>query len=194
MSQRRPKRYVSVAEYLAGELESALRHEYVQGEVYAFAGASDRHNRIALNIASRLNAHLESDSCEVFMSNMKVRVSADVFYYPDVVVTCDPPGGDAYFRAAPRLIVEVISPTTERLDRHEKMLAYKGVRSLQEYVLVMQDAMMVEIHRRREKQWKVETLGGAQEVLRLTSLNLGLTLGEVYRNVRLPELTADEGS
>lgn len=187
MSQHRPKMQISVAEYLAGERESAVRHEYVQGEVYAFAGASDRHNRIALNIASRLNNHLEDDPCEVFMSDMKLKVSAEVFYYPDVVVTCDPPGGDAYYRSEPRLIVEVISPSTERIDRHEKMLAYKNVPSLLEYVLVMQDEIHVEIHRRLNEDWEVETFDSEAETLRFTSVDLNLKLSEIYRNARLPE-------
>ena len=187
MSQRRPKMQISVAEYLAGERESAIRHEYVQGEVYAFAGASDRHNRIAGNIYAQLSAHLIKDPCEPFISDMKLKVSAEVFYYPDVVVTCDPPGGDAYYRSEPHLIVEVISPSTERIDRHEKMLAYKNVPTLQEYVLVMQDEMHVEIHRRLDESWEVETFDNETDTLRLTSVDLNLKLSEIYRNVRLPE-------
>jgi Uma2 family endonuclease len=191
MSQRKPKIHISVAEYLAGERESPVRHEYVQGEVYAMAGASDRHNRIALNIASRLNNHVASGPCEAFMSDMKLKVSADVFYYPDVVVTCDAAGGDSYFRTEPRLIVEVISPSTERIDRHEKMVAYKSVPSLQEYVLVMQDEMRVEIYRRKDDAWEVQTFTGGDERLEFASVSLAMSMGEIYRNARLPE--TDEG-
>jgi Uma2 family endonuclease len=187
MSQHKPKAHVTVAESLAGERESPVRHEYVQGEVYAMAGASDRHNRIALNIASRLNEHVGGGPCEVFMSDMKIKVSADVFYYPDVVVTCDAPGGDAYFRNEPRLIVEVISPSTERIDRHEKMMAYKSVASLQEYVLVMQDEMQVEVHLRRDTEWEVQTFTGTDEQLQFASVGLSMSIGQIYRNVRLPE-------
>ncbi|HEY0323598.1 MAG TPA: Uma2 family endonuclease [Pyrinomonadaceae bacterium] len=187
MSQRKPKAHISVTEYLAGERESAVRHEYVQGEVYAFAGASDRHNRIAGNIYARLSTHLVAGPCEPFISDMKIRVSADVFYYPDVVVTCDAPGGDAYFRSEPILIVEVISPSTERIDRHEKMVAYKSVPSLQEYVLVMQDEMRVGIYRRKDKEWEVLTFTIAEEQLQFASVELSMNVGEIYRNVRLPE-------
>lgn len=187
MSQRKPKTNISVAEYLAGERDSAVRHEYVEGEVYAMAGASDRHNRIALNIASRLNDHVADGVCEAFMSDMKIKVSAEVFYYPDVVVTCDAPGGDAYFRCEPRLIIEVISPSTERIDRPEKMLAYKSVPSLKEYVLVMQDEMRVEVYRRKDTEWEVLTFSEAEEQLRLTSVDLALSVSEIYRNARLPE-------
>lgn len=115
---------LSVEDYLAGEIDSPVRHEYVGGEIYARAGASDRHNRIAINLTSRLDAHLAGDACAVFMSGMKVRVAPTVFYYPDVVVACDPPGADPYVRVDPRLVVEVTSPSTERVDRHEKRLAY----------------------------------------------------------------------
>lgn len=187
MSQRRAKMQISVEEYLAGERESAVRHEYVQGEVYAFAGASDRHNRIAGNIYAKLSAHLSDDPCEPFISDMKIRVSPEVFYYPDVVVTYDPPGVDAYYRTEPRLIIEVISPSTERIDRHEKMLAYKNIQSLQEYLLVMQDEMRAEIHRRADENWEVEIFDSEAETLRLASVDLTLTLGEIYRNARLPE-------
>jgi Uma2 family endonuclease len=189
MSRRKPKIQVTVAEYLWGERESTVRHEYVGGEVYAMAGASDRHNRIALNIASRLNDHMAGGPCEVFISDMKIRVAPEVFYYPDVVVTCDAVGADAYFRTEPRLIVEVISPTTERIDRHEKMTAYKAVASLQEYLLVSQDEMRVEVHRRTGTEWEVSAYTGAQEQLRLESAALSVSVADIYRHVRLPEET-----
>src|ERR1044071_8635235 len=135
MSLRRQKSHLSVAEYLAGEKESPTRHEFVNGQVYAMAGASDKHNRIAGNIYARLTLDMDDGSCEPFISDMKVMVAPTVYYYPDVVVTCDPSGGDPYFREQPLLIVEVISPSTERNDRHEKMEAYKRVSGLREYVL-----------------------------------------------------------
>ncbi|MBD0370012.1 MAG: Uma2 family endonuclease [Pyrinomonadaceae bacterium] len=191
MSQRKPQTHISVAEYLAGERESDVRHEYVEGEVYALAGASDRHNRIALNIASTLNNHIADGPCEVFMSDMKIKVAPDVFYYPDVVVvTCDAAGGDAYFRAEPRLIVEVISSSTERIDRHEKMMAYKSVPSLQEYVLVSQDEMRAEVYKRTGSEWEVQIFTGAEEQVRFESVELYMSMKEIYRNVRLPETDA----
>jgi len=185
MSLRRAKSQVSIAEYLAGEKDSPVRHEYVDGQIYAMAGASDRHNRIALNIASRLNEHLTDDRCETFLSDMKVMVDVNLYYYPDVVVTCDAPGGDAYFRTEPRLIIEVISPSTERTDRHEKMTAYKRVASLREYVLVMQDRMQVEVYRRQaDEQWKIETVSQPDEQIHFDSVGLTLSVGDIYRNVR----------
>lgn len=111
--------------------------------------------RIALNLASRLNDHLSSGPCEVFIAAMKVIVDPVVSYYPDVVVTRDPPDGDPYVRTQPHLIIAVVSPSTERIDRHEKACAYRRVPSLQEYVLVLQDRMQVEVYRRQSgAEWK----------------------------------------
>jgi Uma2 family endonuclease len=116
---------------------------------------------------------------------MKVKVAEDLYYYPDVVVTCDPPGGDPYFRTQPRLIVEVISPSTARTDRHEKLVAYRGLPTLQEYVLVMQDEMLIEIHRRQnDGQWGIETFTQPEEVIHFASVGLSCSLADIYRNVR----------
>jgi Uma2 family endonuclease len=192
MALRKPKSYLSVDNYLAGEKESLVRHEYVDGQVYAMAGTSDRHNRIALNLSSRLNNRLGSGPCETFMSDMKVKVDPVLYYYPDVVVTFDPPGGDPYLRTQPRLIVEVLSPTTERIDRHEKLLAYRNVPRLQEYVLVSQDEMRIELHRRQDDgQWTLETFTQPEESFAFKSVELSLIVGDVYRNVRLPEAEAE---
>src|SRR5438477_13200123 len=96
MSGEKPQFYTIVAEYLASEKDSTVRHEYVDGQMYAMAGASDRHNRIALNLASRLNDHLNGGPCEVFIADMKVSVDSVVYYYLYVVVTCYLPGSDPY--------------------------------------------------------------------------------------------------
>ena len=193
MSQLKIKPYLSVADYLAGEREAVVRHEYVDGQVYAMAVARDRHNRIALNIASRLNDHLADDECEAFMSDMKIKVDAALCYYPDVVVTCDPPGGDAYARAQPRLVVEVTSPSTERIDRTEKLHAYRRVESLREYVIVSQDAPFAELHRRgADGAWTVEAVSELTGRLALDSVGLTLSLRDVYRNVRFDEASEVE--
>jgi Uma2 family endonuclease len=186
--------YLSVEDYLEGEKDSPTRHEYVDGQVYAMAGASDRHNRIAGNFYNRLDDHLGDDnSCEPFISDMKVWVSEAVFYYPDVVVACDGPGVDPYYRKQPRLIVEVSSPGitppgTERIDRSEKLLAYKRVKSLKEYVIVSQDRVHVEVFRRqRGDRWQWEVLSELNDELRLDSVGLTLSVAQVYRRVRFPQ-------
>jgi Uma2 family endonuclease len=187
MSLPRERFSLSVADYLAGERDGALRHEYVSGQAYAMAGASARHNRIAGNIFARLNEYLDGEECEPFISDMKIRVAPDLFYYPDVVVTCDAPGGDPYFRTEPRLIIEVLSPSTERTDRHEKLAAYKNCPSVQEYALVSQDGMMVELHRRADDVWRTDIFTEPEEQCVFESVGLTMSLGDIYRNVRFDE-------
>ena len=185
MSVQQPQFYISIAEYLDSEKDSPVRHEYVDGQLYAMAGASDRHNRIALNLASRLDGHLNGGPCEVFIAEMKVLVDPAVYYYPDVVVTCDPPGGDPYIRTQPHLIIEVVLPSTERIDRHEKAFAYRRVPSLQEYVLVLQDRMQVEVYRRQSgDKWTREIFTQPEELVHFASVGLTLRVSDMYRNVR----------
>ena len=184
MSQRLYKPLISVAEYLEGEREAEVRHEYVAGKVYAMACASDRHNRIALNVAAALNSQLGAGPCETFISDMKLYVAPDVFYYPDVMVACDDPIADSYFRRHPVLLVEVISPSTERNDRNEKLLAYKSIPSLQEYVIVYQDETHVDVHRRTAEGWTAEEFSHLEDEVILNSISLTLTIADIYRNVR----------
>ncbi len=183
---RSTARTITVTEYLQGEKGSPVRHEYVDGQVYAMAGASDRHNRLSLNVASRLSDHLGAGPCQVFISDMKIMADDRVYYYPDVTVTCGPPGADPYFRTQPVLIVEVTSPGAERIDSNEKLFAYKRIPSLLEYVLISQDQMLVQIHRRVERdRWEIETLSEPLAKLRLESVGLTLGLDDIYRNSAL---------
>ena len=187
VSLNRSEQLVTVQDYLEGEKDSPIRHEYVDGYVYAMAGASDRHNRIALNIASRLNDRLIEGPCEVFMSDMKLRVSPNVYYYPDVVVCCDSPPLEAYFRAQPVLIIEVTSPTTLRIDHHEKLVAYQHVPVVLELVVISQDQVRIEVHRRVRDEWRQEILCQATDLLVLDYVGLSIKLAEVYRNVKFPD-------
>jgi len=184
MSVPKKLRRLSVAEYLDAEKDSPVRHEYVDGQIFAMAGASDRHNRISINLTSRLDDKLGDGPCEVFMADMKAWVSETVYYYPDVVVACDGPGADAYYRKQPRLIIEVSSPATERIDRSEKLLAYKQVKSLKEYVIVSQVRVRVEVFRRgRGDRWSSQVLTNLSDELRLEAVGMTLTVAEVYRRV-----------
>jgi Uma2 family endonuclease len=186
---------IGVEDYLAGERASETRHEYVEGEAYAMSGASDRHNRIALGLASRLDAHLAGKRCETFMSDMKLRAGAEVFYYPDVMVTCDDPRPDVYWRAEAVLVVEVSSPTTARVDLHEKLAAYRAMPTLREYVIVAQEEMRIQAHRRgADGSWSVEIFDNAEEAVTLESVGLTLSVADIYRNVRPAiEASADAG-
>ncbi|TXH77407.1 MAG: Uma2 family endonuclease, partial [Thiothrix sp.] len=128
---------LSPEEYLAGEALAEFRHEYVAGEVYAMAGASERHNRITLNIAFQLRAKARGSQCGVFMNDMKLRIQqGERFYYPDVMLGCSQEDSHEFYKDKPCLIAEVLSPSTETTDRREKWLAYAQIPSLHYYLLV----------------------------------------------------------
>lgn len=173
------------AEYLALEAQSPLKHEYVAGGIYAMTGASLRHNVIALNIAALLRAHLRGSPCRTFMSDAKLRVSKlSSYYYPDVMVTCDPrhqniTPGDTVIET-PRLVVEILSNCTEATDRREKLLAYRSLPSMLEYVLVSQEVARIEIHRRQgDIGWQIITLSPGDPV-ELNSVELVTDFAAIY--------------
>ncbi len=176
--------YVSYEDYLAYEQRSDDKHEYVAGQVYAMVGTTDRHNLIALNIAAYLRTKLHGGPCRVFMSDVKVRIEvANASYYPDVFVTCDGRDLDPYVKRYPCMVVEVLSPSTEGTDRREKLLNYRQLDSLQEYVLVDSDRRRIEVYRREaDGGWVVDTLSG-DEALELKSVAVALPLAEVYAEV-----------
>lgn len=193
MGLRKIATYISVEDYLTGEKDSPVKHEYVDGYIYAMAGASKRHNRIAINLTRRLDEHLEGQSCEVFIGDMKVYVSPTIYYYPDVVVACDPPDGDEYTSHQPILIIEVLSASTAKTDRREKLRNYRNLPGLLEYVMVAQDRVRIETWRRREgDEWEIEFLTRLDDTLELESVGLSVSVAQVYRNVRLDEVLGPE--
>jgi len=179
------KTKISVESYLEGERISPVKHEYVYGEVYAMAGASDNHNRIAGSIYAALLNVLRSSPCEPFMGDIKVRVSPNVYYYPDVLVSCEEAAEDPHFRNEPILIVEVISPSTEHIDRREKLLFYQQMPSLQEYVVVEQKKIAVEIHRRQPNgSWITYFFNHNDEEVKFQSVEMTMKLEEIYHRVK----------
>ena len=183
---RSPVKLISVDKYFNLEQEAEIRHEYVAGQIYAMAGASEAHNLIVGNIFALLRPHLRGSSCRSFFSDMKVKVKteqADIFYYPDLLVTCDPSDNKTYFKTNPSLIVEVLFNSTKTTDRREKRINYQSLNSLQEYVLVSQDDMKVEVYRRdKDNNWTVETLAKNNSLV-LNSVGLTLTMADIYEDV-----------
>ena len=180
--------FVSVDDYLAGERTGDVRHEYVGGAVYAMAGATKIHNTIALNICLALRAHARGGPCRTYMSDIKLRLGkspAEVFYYPDVMVGCDPRDTHQLYLQHPKLIVEVSSESTERIDRHEKRLAYQEIETLEEYLIVRQERPDVTIFR-RASNWTAEIVHLTTEAIRLNSLDFALPLSLVYEGVTFP--------
>ena len=172
-------------EYLAFENASETRHEFVDGLVYAMAGSTDTHGLIAGNIFAAVHGHLPA-SCQAFMSDMKLRIRldrAEYVYYPDLLVSCAPADRARLWREQPILLVEVLSPSTARVDEGEKLDHYKRIASLEEYVIIAQDTMRVEIFR-RANGWSPEFFY-ADDTVTFTSIDLSLPVSQIYRRVDL---------
>ncbi len=174
---------LSIKDYLTGELESEIRHEFYDGQVYAMAGAGKRHNTIALNLASFLRQNTRGTSCRSFIADMKLYIAElNRFYYPDVLLACNADDNEELYIEKPCLIVEVLSPSTEGIDRREKFHAYQGIPSLQEYVMVSQEEQKVELYRRDGKYWQFFLLD-RDDALHLEYLDLDIKMKEVYEDV-----------
>ena len=173
---------LSVEDYLDGERFSEIRHEYVGGYVYAMAGASDDHNRIVGNIFSELHQRLRGKRCESFMADMKLKISSgQAFYYPDVMVVCDPADNAKYFRERPTVIFEVLSEETARTDQREKWYAYALVPSLKVYVLVSQEKREVTVLRRgKPGPWSAEVVKARASILKLPEIRVEIPLTRIY--------------
>lgn len=185
---------ISVEDYLESEKISPIRHEYFNGEVYAMAGSSDNHNFIAGDIYAALLLHLRNSICQPFFGDIKVRVRQDIYYYPDVLVSCEQNPENPHFRNNPILIIEVVSKSTERIDRREKVFAYQQIPSLREYVVVDQYRMEVQIHRRQENGgWITYFFNELDDIVEFTSVDLTIPLPEIYRRVTFePNADRDE--
>lgn len=142
---------LSVEEYLEFEESSSVRHEYVGGEIYAMTGGTYRHNAIAVNIVRKLADAADGTPCRVYVSDMKVRIEDSPFYYPDVMVVCEPLASEnPVFEEKPCVIVEVVSSSTEKTDRREKLVGYQRIPTLRAYIIVAQDRKWISHYFRDE--------------------------------------------
>lgn len=189
---RQPCDFISADNYLVRERLAETRSEYVNGHVYAMAGARVGHQRIAGNIYRRLGNQLQSRPCEAFASEMKVRIDkANAFHYPDVSGLCGPiiwhdKVQDAYCN--PAVIFEVLSPSTEAYDRGEKFHRYRLLDSVLEFVLVRSDRVEVEVFTRfTTQEWKSVLYNELSDTITLRSLGCTLSLAEVYERVEFGE-------
>jgi Uma2 family endonuclease len=178
--------YISPKDYLEGERQSPIKHEYRRGHVYAMTGAKNPHVRLSVKLVSLLENHLDDTNCLVFMADTKVRIEeADCYYYPDVAVTCDQRDTNSTedFILYPSLIIEVLSPSTAIFDRNEKFADYQNLSSLQEYVLVNQSQVRIECFRlNAEGIWVSQTYEQGDE-LHLASINFSCPMSEIYRKI-----------
>lgn len=192
----KPQAQTSVEDYLVGEQSTEIKHEYLGGQVVAMGGASDRHGLISLSLATLLVPHARHKVCQLFMGDMKVRVDHDgdsYFYYPDLLLTCDPDDKESpYYRRHPCLLVEVLSPSTERIDAREKLFAYRLLPSLCEYLLLRQDRVQADLYQLNDEgRWQHKVFTHPDDALALRSLDVAVTLHNVYADV--PELLSPPG-
>lgn len=187
---------LSCTEYLQGEEAATVKHEYLDGEVWAMVGASDAHVSIAGNIFFLLKQALKQSPCRPYISDMKVNVAAaNAFFYPDVLVSCNPKDRDnRLFKQHPVFIAEVLSPSTEAFDRGAKFAAYRQLDSLQSYWLIDSRTQAIDCFRRTaDNAWLLHSHTGPCDKLAIPELNLVLDFAEIYADVALdsePPLTA----
>ena len=184
MGHAKLKADLDIDEYFKGEELSPVRHEYLYGKVYAMAGTSQNHNRIIRNFSNRLFNGLLDSPCEVYSENIKVSPSEEVFYYPDVIVTCEGDFKNKYVCESPALIVEVTSPSTAQTDRREKLFAYQKIPSVHEIVIVDQELISIELHRRQpDGRWATYHFDESDAEFYLESVDQTFQVAEVYERV-----------
>jgi Uma2 family endonuclease len=177
---------MSVQDYLAGELASQVKHEYLGGVIYAMAGARNVHNLIATNTLGSLHARLRGKPCRPYNSDTKIRIQLPTqvrFYYPDTSVVCAPNPPNDSFHDQPAMVAEVLSRKTRRIDEGEKKDAYLTIPSLSVYLLIEQDQPIVTLHRRTEQGFVHEVITGLDATIRLGEIGTELPLAEIYDGV-----------
>jgi Uma2 family endonuclease len=180
--------YISPEDYLAAEETSPTRCEYRNGEVFAMIDNTLNHNIIIGNLFFALKSHLHGSGCRIFTTTIKTHIEAqNAFYYPDLVITCDP--RDRQFQSQyinhPRLIIEVLSPSTARFDRTEKFADYRTIPSLTEYVLVSTDRQQLDIFQRDDRgHW---SLASNTDPIQLVSVGCDVAIAEIYDDTDIPE-------
>ncbi len=186
------KKKWTVEEYLAFDRAADVKHEYLDGEVYAMAGAKPEHNIIAANTVITIGSQILSGNCTIFSSDQKVDIGqAGLYAYPDIAIVCGQPiyddqAGDMLRN--PTLLVEVLSPATEKYDRTEKFRRYQSCASLRDYVLIAQDRVLVEVFSRQaDDRWLYQAAYDLDSTIALESIGCTLALADVYRRVSFEE-------
>lgn len=187
---------ISEQEFLRLESESSIKHEFVQGHVFAMSGATAAHNVIAGNLFAALHSALRGSPCRAYMSDMKVRIAAaHSYYYPDLMVTCETFDRKSVFMSNPVLLVEVLSPGTAQIDRREKLIAYQKIESLVEYVLLHQDRQRFEMYRRGDDgDWLILT-GESDDDLIFASVGSGeltIPMSSIYEGCVPPHRVKEQ--
>lgn len=193
-AQPEPERAFSPDEYLELERKSDVRHEFIDGLIYAMAGESLSHSRVCMNLAREVGSKLQGNRCEPLSPNMKVRTSnASLFAYPDLTIVCDKPlfhDKKTDVLINPRVIFEVLSPSTEKYDRTTKFARYRmGNETLTDYVLVSQDKPFVEhFSKQADGEWVYRSFNKMANSFDIESVGCALTLAEIYDRVEFEPL------
>ena len=172
---------ISSKDYLQNEQQSKIKHELINGAIYAMAGASKSHERISVNVLTEFTNHLKNSPCEAFGSDIKVKAGVH-FFYPDLMVVCDDKTDNEYYTEYPVIIVEVLSKSTRRVDETTKLMSYINIPSLQEYVMIEQDIVDVQVIRRSEGWLQKHYFLG--DAITLQSIGLTLSVEDIYRRVK----------
>ena len=183
-----PKPIYSEEEYLRLEEKSPEKHEFYRGEIFLMPGGSIRHNAISDNLVAALLRVLRGHGCRAFSSNQRVKVAAaGLTTYPDITIVCGPWEADELDAQAltnPKVLIEVLSPSTESYNRTEKFDLYKCLPSLQEYVLVAQDRPRIELFARQpDESWNLRTFIGLEATLNFASVEAAIPLAEIYQDI-----------
>lgn len=181
MALKESNTLISEEDYLKGEFASEIKHEYIDGYVYAMAGAKKQHNRLTATISRKFGNILEEKPCDTYVSDFKIKIGTK-YFYPDVMVECGSEHGNEDYTEYPVIIVEVTSESTRKFDRTYKLDIYKTIPSLQEYVIIEQHFAWVDIYKRDGDSWNIQTyrLG---DTAHFESLGLTLTVEEIYERV-----------
>jgi Uma2 family endonuclease len=174
--------FMTWEEYLAFEEQSPSRHEFVNGTVYAMSGASLAHNEIAQELAVAFRTHLHGGPCKPFLleAKLEIRTGRDqIMYYPDLMVSCSPEDRTEQVVRNPKLVLEILSKSTEHIDRREKAIVYQQVEAIEEYVLIAQSQPRVIVHRRAE-EWRPRLYSGMDAQAEFRSIGLCLPLAKIY--------------
>jgi Uma2 family endonuclease len=196
-----PSRPYTVDEYLRRERDSAEKHEFDDGRIIAMAGATRVQVLIASNAVAELRNRLKGKGCVPYGSDLRIRVAGRPKYvYPDVSVICGEPKADPDDRHGesflnPRLIIEVLSPSTEKYDRNGKLDRYRGIESFREYVLVAQDSARVQLfYRQPDGTWAFDVAVGLEAMARFRSIDVEVPLSEIYAGVQFPPEPPEPGA
>jgi len=184
------KKYNLMSEqaYLDGELLSDIRHEYIEGEVYAMVGAHKYHNQIVMTVSNVFYNHLLGKPCQPYASDMKVKIDRK-YFYPDVMVDCSQVDAD-YYIEQPSIIVEVLSKSTRQHDKTVKRLAYFQIASLKEYVLIEQDFVEIEFWSRDENNYWQQSVYYLGDDIHFQSIDLTVSVEDIYRQVKNADMLA----